>query len=96
VQAASKNAISKTRTPVGATCLITNRTYVQGVSDATSRKRLRSQTAATVSTMDGPIQKPECAELIPVSPPGANDGREKWAEVLVIPDWDAFSVTVPS
>ena len=67
------------------------------ISDATSRKRLRSLTAATVSTVDGPIQKPpEWPELIPVSPPGAYDGREKWAEVLVIPGWDAFSVTVPS
>ena len=46
--------------------------------------------------MDGPIQKPECPELIPVSPPGAYDGREKWAEVLVILGSDAFSVTVPS
>ena len=69
---------------------------MRGVSDATSRKRVQSRTAAAVSTMDGPIQKPECPELIPVSPPGAYDGREKWAEVLVIPGWDAFSVTVPS
>jgi len=47
--------------------------------------------------MDGPIQKPpEWPELIPVSPPGAYDGREKWAEVLVIPGSDAFSVMVPS
>src|SRR5882724_12645331 len=46
--------------------------------------------------MDGPIQKPECPELIPVSPPGAYDGREKWAEVLVILGSDAFSVTTPS
>ncbi len=34
--------------------------------------------------MDAPIQNPECPELIPVSPPGAYDGREKWAEVDVI------------
>ena len=27
---------------------------------------------------------------------GAYDGREKWAEVLVIPGSDAFSMTVPS
>jgi hypothetical protein len=46
--------------------------------------------------MDGPIQKPECPEFIPVSPPGAYDGREKWAEVLVIPGSFAFSVTTPS
>jgi hypothetical protein len=46
--------------------------------------------------MDGPIQKPpEWLEVIP-SPPGAYDGREKWAEVDVIPGSDAFSVTVPS
>ena len=46
--------------------------------------------------MDAPIQNPECPELIAVSPPGAYDGREKWAEVDVIPGWDAFSVTTPS
>ena len=34
VQAASKNAISKTRTPVNAACLITARTYVRDISDA--------------------------------------------------------------
>src|ERR1700675_979545 len=34
-------------------------------------------------------------ELIP-SLPGAYDGRGKWAEVLVIPGSDAFSVTTPS
>ena len=53
------------------------------------------QTAPTVSTMGAPIQKPEWLELIP-SPPGAYDGREKWAAVDVIPGSDAFSVTVPS
>jgi len=44
-----------------------------------------------------PIQSPpECPELIP-SPPGANDGRAKWAEVLVIgASAGAFSVTTPS
>src|SRR5258707_12728368 len=48
--------------------------------------------------MDAPIQNPECPELIGVSPPGAYDGRAKWAAVDVIggsiaaPD----SVTVPS
>ena len=46
--------------------------------------------------MDAPIQNPECAELTPVSPPGAYDGREKWAEVLVIPGSLADSVTTPS
>jgi len=53
------------------------------------------ETAPTVSTMGAPIQKPEWLELIP-SPPGAYDGREKWAAVDVIPGSDAFSVTVPS
>src|SRR3954465_14045228 len=44
-----------------------------------------------------PIQRPpECPELIP-SPPGANDGRSKWAEVLVLgASAGAFSVTTPS
>ena len=46
--------------------------------------------------MDAPIQNPECPELIPVSPPGAYDGRWKWAEVLVIPGSLADSVTTPS
>ena len=69
---------------------------MRGISDATSRKGWRSQTEATVSTMDAPIQNPECPELIPVSPPGAYDGREKWAEVDVIPGSDAFSFTTPS
>jgi hypothetical protein len=43
------------------------------------------------------IQKPpECPELVP-SLPGANDGRAKWAEVLVIgASAGAFSVTTPS
>jgi hypothetical protein len=46
--------------------------------------------------MGAPIQKPpEWLEVIP-SPPGAYDGREKWAEVDVIPGSDAFSVTSPS
>jgi hypothetical protein len=46
--------------------------------------------------MSAPIQKPpEWLEVIP-SPPGAYDGREKWAEVDVIPGSDAFSVTSPS
>ena len=45
--------------------------------------------------MGAPIQKPEWLELIP-SPPGAYDGREKWAAVDVIPGSDAFSFTTPS
>jgi hypothetical protein len=44
--------------------------------------------------MGAPIQK--CPELIPASPPGAYDGREKWAEVDVIFGSDASSVTTPS
>ena len=46
--------------------------------------------------MHAQIQNPECPELIAVSPPGAYDGREKWAAVDVIPGSDAFSVTTPS
>ena len=46
--------------------------------------------------MDAPIQNPEWPELIGVSPPGAYDGREKWAAVDVIPGSDAFSFTTPS
>jgi len=42
------------------------------------------------------IQYPEWPELIP-SPPGAYDGREKWAAVLVIGgSLGADSVTTPS
>ena len=45
--------------------------------------------------MGGPIQK--CPELVPASPPGAYDGREKWAEVDVIgSSVGADSVTTPS
>ena len=69
-----------------------------GISDATSRKGWRSQTAATVSTMGAPTQKPapEWPELVP-SLPGANDGRAKWAAVDVIGgSVGADSVTVPS
>ena len=46
--------------------------------------------------MHARIQNPECPELIGVSPPGAYDGREKWASVAVIFGSDAFSVTTPS
>jgi hypothetical protein len=45
--------------------------------------------------MHASIQKPEWLELVP-SPPGAYDGREKWAAVDVIPGSDAFSFTTPS
>ena len=89
--------MSKTRMPVSASCLITDRTYVLGISDATSRKRRQSQTAPAISTMDVPIQNPpEWAELVP-SLPGENDGRPKWAAVDVIgASVGADSVTVPS
>ena len=46
--------------------------------------------------MHAEIQNPECPELIAESPPGAYAGREKWAEVDVIPGSLAFSVTTPS
>jgi hypothetical protein len=70
---------------------------VRDISDATSRERRQSQTAPTVSTMGAPIQKPpECPELTPASPPGAYDGRAKWAEVDVIGgSKGADSVTTP-
>jgi hypothetical protein len=45
--------------------------------------------------MHASIQKPEWLELVP-SPPGAYDGRAKWAAVDVIPGSDAFSLTTPS
>ena len=54
-------------------------------------------TDRSYSLNDGPpIQNPECPELIDESPPGAYAGREKWAEVDVIPGSDAFSFTTPS
>ena len=60
-----------------------------------SRERPRSQSAATVPTLRGPIQK--CPVLDPASPLGANDGREKWAAVLVIGgSFEVLSVTTPS
>jgi hypothetical protein len=91
----SKNATSTTRTPVSAACLITHRTYVRVISDATSRRRRRSQSAPTVSTIGVPIQK--CPELDPLSPLGAYDGRGKWAAVAVIPgSVPPRSVTTPS
>ena len=73
---------------------------MRGLSDATSGKRRQSQTAAEVSTMVTPIQKPpeppEWAELIP-SPPGEYEGRSKWAEVDVMGgSKGADSVTTPS
>ena len=73
------------------------RTYVGGISDATSRKGWRSQTATTVSTMGAPIQNPpKCPEDVP-SEPGANDGREKCAAPDVIGgSLNVLSVTTPS
>jgi len=88
--------MSKTRTPVSATCLITNPNLCGGISDATSPKGWGSQTEATVSTTDAPIQNPECPELIAVSPPGAYAGRAKWALADVIGgSKGADSVTTP-
>jgi hypothetical protein len=95
VHAMSKNATNTTRTPVSAACLITHRTYVRVISDATNRKRRRSQSAPTVSTIGVPIQK--CPELDPLSPLGAYDGRGKWAAVAVMAgSVDPRSVTTPS
>ena len=91
----NKNAMNKTRTAVSAPFLITNRTYVQAISDATSHERRRSQIALTVSTMGDPIQKPEWPELIAESPAGAYDGRAKWAAVDV-PCSAVSSLTTPS
>ena len=90
VQATSKKAISKMRMPVGAACLITARTYVRHISDATSLKRRRSQTTPTVSTTDAPIQK--CPEVIPWLP-GLNVGRANGAGSAPAP---GLSMTTPS
>jgi len=70
---------------------------VEDIPDATSPNAWDSNTALTVSTIGVRIQKPpECAEVIP-SPPGAYDGRWKWAAVLVIgASLGAYSVTTPS
>ena len=58
--------------------------------------RSRSQSAPAVSTGDPVQNPPEWPEVIPWSPPGAYDGRPKWAAVDVIFGSDAFSVTTPS
>ena len=96
--ATSKNVVSKTRTPAITACLITDPKPMCRPSPMQPAARDGSQTAPTVSTMGAPIQKlpPEWAELIPESPPGAYDGRLKWAAVDVIPGSDAFSLTTPS
>jgi hypothetical protein len=91
VQATSKNPISKTRTPVVATCLITDRKGMCGAS--LMQPAARDGGHRAVSTMGGPIQK--CPELIPASPPGAYDGRGKWAAVDVV-CCSVDSVTTPS
>jgi hypothetical protein len=97
-QATSKN-VSKTRTPVVATCLITDPKPMCAASlmQPAGRDGVH-KTVATVSTMVAPIQNPEWAELIDESPPGAYDGRAKWAAVDVIGGSSAApdSVTVPS
>src|SRR3954447_12804302 len=56
-----------------------------------------SRTASAVPTLSALTQKPpEWAELIP-SPPGAYDGREKWAsEVSMGASVGANSFTTPS
>ena len=96
VQAPSKNAISKNRTPVSAAFLITKpKLCARHLQCKPSYERRRSQIVLTVSTMGAPIQKPEWAELIAESPPGANDGRPKCAAVDV---WCSAvsSLTTPS
>lgn len=96
VQATSKKAISKTRTAVGAACLITDANLCAGHLRC-NQPQEKAVTDRAYSLNDGaPIQNPECPELIAVSPPGAYDGREKWASVAVIFGSDAFSVTTPS
>ena len=96
MQATSNKAISKTRTPVGAACLITDANLCAGHLRC-NQPQEKAVTDRAYSLNDGaPIQNPECPELIPVSPPGAYDGREKWASVAVIFGSDAFSVTTPS
>jgi len=57
--------MSKTRTPVSATCLITDPNLCGGISDATSRKRRQSQTAPTVSTMVPQFRIPSAQSLLP-------------------------------
>ncbi len=97
-QATSKN-VSKTRTPVVATCLITDPKPMCAASlmQPAARDGVH-KSVATVLTMVAPIQNPECPELIDVSPTGAYDGRAKWAAVDVIGGSSAApdSVTVPS
>ena len=94
VQAPSKNAISKTRTPVSAVFLITKpKLCARHLQCKPSHERGRSQIALTILTMGDPIQK--CPELIPASLPGAYDGRPKCAAVDV---WcsPVSSLTTPS
>jgi hypothetical protein len=96
VQATSKKAISKTRTAVGTACLITDANLCAGHLRCNQRQE-KPPTDRAYSLNDAPqIQNPECPELIAESPPGAYDGREKWAAVDVIPGSDAFSFTTPS
>ena len=96
VQATSKKAISKTRTAVDAACLITHANLCAGHLRC-NQPREKAVTDRAYSLNDGaPIQNPECPELIDVSPPGAYDGRVKWAEVDVIGgSKGADSVTTP-
>lgn len=95
VQATSKKAISKTRTAVGAACLITDANLCAGHLRC-NQPQEKAVTGCAYSLNDARLnQKPEWLELVP-SPPGAYDGREKWAAVDVIPGSDAFSFTTPS
>jgi hypothetical protein len=87
--------MNKTRTPICAVCLITNPKPMCGLSsmqpaaiDGGYSARLQLQRQVSL------LQK--WPELIPASPPGAYDGRAKWAEVDVLGRSPAGSVTTPS
>ena len=90
----SKNAMNKTRTPISAVCLITDPNLCAAHLRCNQPQRQWIQRAPTLSTTGIPIQK--CPELIPASPPGAYEGRAKWAEVDVLGRSPAGSVTTPS
>jgi hypothetical protein len=96
VQEASKNAISKTRTPTSAACLITEANLCAGHLRCNQLRK----TAVTVTerhyllTDTLAIQK--CPELLPPSPLGAYDGFGKWASIAVIFGSVFRSVTTPS
>ena len=93
MQAASKNAISKTRTPVVATCLITDPNLCAG--------HLRCNQPQGTAVTDRPYSlndgrpNSEVPRAHSRSPPGAYDGRAKWAAVDVM-CCSVDSVTTPS